>query len=666
MSWGGVWNAAKGAVTRPVTGAITTAKALASGDVGGALKSIGGDLVSGLPGVSQYNNYKDYNSAPPPPDMGQPTVAGPMMTVSRAPTPVTAPPPAAPAAPGLLDTPGVGEDWWAKNGGKFTQPTNSQNYHTQNQGYFSQPPPKPTASTPAYDEYMKTMSDPGMGTNRAYKVSGQLGETTGGEKMMSDFGLELKAPGTGEQYYGDTKDFYGKPGVGENYIDENIGYYGAPGEGETNLQNVDESLGGINFGLDAIDMVNGVGAGANRLNNEYERNGKFFDANPVQDEYDFFSGGLRGPSYSEQFYDGGQGQSGVDMAFDRERMKSQRALDDAMSARGLFGGEASLRGSIDLNQDIAARKALSMADLAKQADAARIARTGAAQTFSTAADNSGFQRRKLGIDTADKADAGDRAMAGISLDAYGLASGESLSKIDKRTTAAGMAQDFGLRRTGEGIDKSVKQQDLETERVKNGQGAADGAENLMLDRVEAGADIGKDLADTEIDRLTTSGTMGLSADTEDRARKQGLLNAGFGMDAANLDFERFGLDKVESGGTMANNADNTNLSFITGGAVGATTTQNLFEGRERGALNDISNVTSQVGGTYEEQATAMANEWMAKEEAKIQAMLDGGQINMDKAQQMRDEARANAATYTKILLEGAKSYGQSQAPAGGA
>ena len=626
-------------------------------------------LVSGTVGQTPYNPTQPPPTAP---------ILTPQTPAQRytPPKPAYAPPPApkppapaqspAPAMPGLLDSPGVGEQWWEKNAGKFTQPTNSQDYYTQNQGYFSQPPPKPKSSTPAYDGYMKTMSDPGMGTNRAYKVSEQLGETTGGEKMMGDFGLELKAPGTGEQYYGDTKDFYGETGVGESYIDENIGYYGAPGEGETNLQNVDESLGDINFGLDAIDMVNGVGSGSQRLNNEYERNGEFFDANPVQDEYDFFSGGLRGPSYSEQFYDGGEGQSGVDMAFDRERMKSQRALDDAMSARGLFGGEASLRGSIDLNQDIAARKALSMADLAKQADAARIARTGAAQTFSTAADNSGFQRRKLGIDTGARADEGDRAMAGISLDAYGLASGESLSKIDKRTTAAGMAQDFGLRRTGEGIDKSVKRQDLETERVKNGQGAANDAEGLMLDRVGAGAGIGKDLAETEIDRLTTSGTMGLAADGEDRARKQALLDAGFEKDQTDLDFEKFGLDKVEGGGRMAGNTDNTNLSYLTGGAIGSTTAQNLFEGRERGALNDISNVTSQVGGTYEEQATGMATEWMAKEEAKIQAMLDGGQINMDRAQQMRDEARANAATYTKILLEGAKSYGQSQAPPGGA
>jgi hypothetical protein len=80
-----------------------------------------------------------------------------------------------------------------------------------------------------------------------------------------------------------------------------------------------------------------------------------------------------------------------------------------------------------------------------------------------------------------------------------------------------------------------------------------------------------------------------------------------------------------------------------------------MEGRERGGLSDLAGVTDQMAKQYETQANQVVSEWLAGEESKIQGLLDSGQISQEGALARRQENQAQAAEYTKLLIEAAKS-----------
>ena len=499
-----------------------------------------------------------------PRTVASPTVSGEYIRPARSPAPASTPQaPAPPPAPGVLDAPGVGEQYYATNQQKWAQPTKSSTYYGDTKGYYTSPAPTPTSTTSAYSKYMKEMSDPGRGTERAWDISDQLGTATQGEQDLRALGGQLGAPGAAEDYYAGTKDFYGTTGMGEERIQGQLGEFDAPGVSELNYDDINS-------------------------------------------DYGHFVGDLRGPSASEDLYNSGKGEDGLTTYYAREREKSQRALDDAMAARGLFGGEASLRGSIELNSDIAAQQAKAMAEMAAQSDAAKLARTAGAREYGSL-----------------------------------------------KTNAADLAQTQKFDRVQGGIDNAVTGQGLEAGRIKAGQTSANEVQDRTLGRVSGAGTIAGKLADTEISRLMNSGTLGLSGDTEDRTRLNDLLDSGLDVDRLGLEFDKFGLDKIEKGRGAASDADAMDLSFLTSGMSAATTAQNSFENRERNALNDIAGVTGSMTGDYKDQANQAVVEWLASEEQKIQAMLDAGQISHEGANARRQENQRQSAEFTKLILEGA-------------
>ena len=559
------------------------------GDIKGAAKGVGGRVVgyakdSALAPLTTTNRFLqgDYKGAalsaigatPVINALKPPTATN--LTVRAAPDPNAIPGgalpqagrslAAAPAAPGILDTPGYGEKYYTDNKDRFAQPTKSSQYYDSTKSYYTTPGATAANTNSAYSKYMKEMSDPGRGTERAYDISDQLGRATQGENNLRDLSKQLQPAGQGEQYYDQTKDFYGQTGMGEQYISDSLGEYGGPGVAESNYDDIEA-------------------------------------------DYDHFVGDLRGPSASEDLFNSGKGEDGLTTYFSREREKSQRALDDAMAARGLFGGEASLRGTIDLNEGIAAQQAKAMADMAAQSDAAKLGRTGEARQFG-----------------------------------------------GMRTGAADIAQRSKMARVQSGIDNSVTGQGLATDRITRGQGAANDVASGMLDRIMGGGELEGKIADTEIDRLLNSGELGITADNTERQRNNDLLNGSMGVDKLNLDFDQFGLDKVQAGQGAAGDTDSMEISRDTTNAAIATGAQNSLENRERGALNDIAGVTGSMTDSYTKQANAIVDDWMASEEQKIQADLDAGQITQEGANARRQENQRQAEVLTKTLIEGVQAY----------
>lgn len=392
----------------------------------------------------------------------------------------------------------------------------------------------------------------------------------------------LNQPGALENFWSKSGDFYSQPTQSAQYWNAQQGNFAGPSWRPTTATDAydkyqaqfgDGPQQGTQGAWDASKQMQTQGFGESGMKNlagSYQGPGmtqqyvggldSFFSGNPVEEERDFFKQGLRDASFSENLLTGGEGQRGIDLAFERERTKSQRALDDAMAARGLFGGEASIRGSIELGQDIAARKAMEMANLAKQADAARLGRTDSARDFAAAGAGEGRQRVELG------------------------------GKL------TGQAEGFDL------------------ERKRDLGDLLEGVDRLGLDRAERGA------------------RLGLDADAADLDRGNSAMDRAVDMDELSLDGERFALDRIMAGSELAGASDASSLDRLNAGASVADRVQGRFEGRERGALDDIMGATNQASGAYLDQMNRQLDDWFAAEEMKIQAMLDSGEISAEQAQ----------------------------------
>ena len=506
--------------------------------------------------------------------------------------------PKPPAKPGVLSGPGHYEKWFETSG--------------------KAPPIErydPTNATGAYNNMRGAFSTPGAGATNARGISGRLLNDTEGENTMRGARSFFEGPNLARNYADDTRKFFGTQGQGATGA---YGIAGGPTAAEDNLGYVDEALSGINFARDANAQGGQVLRGNTRTRDFFDTD--VLDAsrrNTVGDEYGFFAEGLRGPSYSEDLYE--SGNEGLNTFYDRERDKRTRALEDKMASMGVFGSGATGRALYELEGELGASQARDMADLAGQADSARLARTGEARAFSGAAGQEGIARTDLGIRGATASDdqMRDNALAMMTL-AQG-AGEEAFGKVDRRTSAAKNASDATLSRGRLGLEAD----DSNLRRVLGGSTVARSGDDSYFNQGRGMFDVGKGMSETELDRLRMSGDLGLDADDRDFERISKLFDSG-------LDLDKFG-----SGLTK----DFNDETFRRWGAEGdaANEAQNKFETRERYGINDkmrLAQAKADLESRIREIATSDGRDLSL---AEIRAMVQEAGITGQEAENMIDE-----------------------------
>lgn len=646
----GIWDRTKsiggkiqGFATDSVMAPINALGKLDDGDVKGALKDVTG-----------YNATSTaFGGQPPPPEAEPPayTSGG----VFRSQTPVssgnTPPAAGAPEAPGTLDGPGAGEQYWEENKGKWGEPTESEQNWQGLQGYFQAPTWKPETSTTAYDKYMTDFGETQPGVTTARDAVTQLSGEGFGETGLKGMVPGYQAPGAAEDFFEGHRQELEAPGMGESFINDHLGQFDIEGDAETNYDEATDALDKINFGASAIDLTNKSSGENNRTSTLGTDLEDYFGSNPVEDEYSkFFAAGMRGPSNSETLFDSGKGESGLTTYFARAQEKAQRALDDAMASRGLMNGEASIRGSIELGQDFGAQQAKAMSDMALRADEQRLARTGEARNFVTAGATEGRLRRGQQIGVAESADKLGQAGTALGLDALNFASDEGIKKVEVKTDAADKSQGRQLERQGKGVETAVSGQKLGLDRLETLGGFADTAQGRELDRMGALGKLFETTQGLTEDRLELGAGIGLDADTSDLNRGTKVLDGAMDLDGLNLDAEKFGLDKVQTSADIAGGVDAAELAKLNSGATVAGNTQTLEENRETGALDNILKVTDGVAGGFQAQMDGMLSDYAKGEEDRIQAMLDSGQIDAEEAARQRQQTQQTIADLGKMYL----------------
>jgi hypothetical protein len=353
---------------------------------------------------------------------------------------------------------------------------------------------------------------------------------------------------------------------------------GAPTYGETNAKGVSEDIKGVDYSTRAIDAAGGA-AGNNRTSGAYDDllGSGYYDTNPLADEYGFFQDGTRGLSNIEQMFSGGEGERGLDAIYAREQAKRQRALDDMFASRGLFGGEAALRGSVELGAEINSNKIRDLIQMAKDADAARAGRSAEGRAWAGGIDTSATGRAGQRVRDAGSADAGAR-------------------------------------------------DDLK----------------MFIDSLKFGSDEARGT-------LRDSADIGLAASGETRDRMDGIMGASEGVDRLELDTDKATTDKYSTGAGIASGVDSGELGKVLGGGNAAKTAQDAKEGRLGNMLDDILGMTGAVGDTFQGQADAAVQEFLANGENQINAALARGEIDAQEANRQRTMLQDSADQFMTFL-----------------
>lgn len=511
--------------------------------------------------------------------------------------------------------PGTGESWYAKNQGRFTRPRTMTGYWNGVQGAFSGGKVVPTNTRSAYGQVSGAMAAGPRGANNARDMSGRiLNQDPYGEQAARQGVNYFSRPGAGETYAQGAIDsgYFQRPGATENYFSSVsdglstqgtgerhayglLGQFANPGAAEQNLGRAQASLGGINYGKDAIQYT---AAGAK----DASRTAKFADGyqsamhyNPVENESRYFLPGLRDKSYSEKMYESGNG--GLIDPFARAQEKQTKQIRDAAAARGMFNTGASMRLEEELGKDIAAEEAMARIGLAEQADNQRLGRSGAAQGWAGDINSAAMDRYGLGLSAATSADESSRANTGLGLDARKFASGEALEKVGMETDAASRAQQAQIDRlfksgtlglqadeTGQsrmrlGIDGAQAADQAGINRYKTGYDIASAGQRLGMDRTNYGVDAGLRGQEAETNRYKDSAGIGLDADAGERDWLKSQMDFAGQTDDAEARAERDYIEKIMKGANLAKDVDSGEDTGLLNEANAAAGVQGLYEGR---------------------------------------------------------------------------------------
>ena len=549
-------------------------------------------------GVSGRGGHSEYQPPMPP-----------------APVAPTSQPLRRPRTPGLLDVPGEGESWWQANKGRWRQPRRSVEYWQGMQGR------RPHATRTSWDY-----------------VSGQLqgmrrGSTTA--RRGADFirTYKLQQPGLGEDYAKRNVGYFENPGEMENYYRQFSSYFSTPGQGEDWVR---KNMGGFEK---AGDAETNYGNAQRRIASGAQNTlGYFRDTRPyatgstaVDSERGYFSPQLRNKSYSEQIYDSGAG--GLIDPYQRALDKRTRDIRNAAAARGMFGTGAGLRAEAELGADIAAEEARDRIALADQADTQRLGRARAALDFASEAERALLGRRSFGLDAATAADASTRENVGLETDAARISQQAMIDRLFKGGQLGLQADEVGQGRVRLGMDAADRAQSAGNRRVTSGMDVASRGQELEQDRIR-----------NEVQRILDAAGLDIDADKLDMDVLDRLMKgAGQVDDQYNQDFT------TDFNATRA--LDRDELDWLESEYGGAKDAQGLFEGRERGALQDIERsardqaglLTGALGNATEEQKQ------MAQD--VIQTLMAEYGLDAKQAEAMAEKAyqTGQLAMYYKLL-----------------
>lgn len=530
---------------------------------------------------------------------------------------VKAPPTSNPYQPrgGLLSVPGEGERWYEQNKSRWGQPTRASQYWNSISGDLMGGKVSPNATRGAWEYFSSQVQNPGQGVRNAWDVSQQF-----------------RNRGAGEDAAAAARKYFSAPGTGESWIGQNMSYFSAPGQAEKNYDHAREALARIDYGDRGIESTR-------RFVGDAQRGARYFDdvvrkfsqeETPVEGEQKFFSPLLREKSRSETIFDSGTG--GLIDPYQRAQDKQQRRIRDEMAATGRFNSGTALSAENELASDIAAAEARDRIALARQADDAFLARTGASRDFADTAGRAALDRRRFGMESASTVDEGQRANARTMLDAFGAASSEALSKVDKETAAAGLAQSSGLARMQAGI------------------GAAEKGQRLGMDRMGDYLTAGEKEQSMFEERLGRSATTGLAADNTWMQQLDKYFSGARDADRMEKEFDQYGTEKAKNWFDIALSVDSNDRERMNDEFRMAQDVQRLFEGRERGALSDISGVAGAQMNAYLSAMGAAERERFEAETEQLNAALASGKLTAEQHQSQMNQLLAMA----KLFVDGRK------------
>lgn len=544
------------------------------------------------------------------------------------PTPAWPQQPASTGAPGVLTTPGAYEQWYAQNGGQYTnKQTQADQYWQGLQGRYGSAGLQPTNSSIAYTQLAGAYNQPSAGATNARAVGSQLLSPSQGEGYLSQAAGYFQGPNMTSNYASslDPRAF-NTAGASENFYRTAAPQLTGRGAGETNAYGLTTALQAPGAAEQNNPMVQKMLLGNNLTStfaNSALSNG-LAQRNTVGTELNYFRPELRQNSYSEDLYE--SGNEGLNTFYDREYDKRQRRLEDQMAAMGVFGSGATARSMFELEGELGAAQARDMAGLANQADQARLGRVGAAQSFAQAAGQEEVARYGLGLDAARSADESVRGNAAGLTSAATAAQNAQLDRIFKSGTLGLSADEAGRARLQLAGDLAKNSDTAMLDRLKTGADIYDLADKSRFAQGAGLSDVGDRLAGQSLDRLRTSGDLGLRADQEERARLDSMFASANNLDSSTLAMEGFNRD-------TARNLDSDYFSRLDRQGAAALNAQTMFENRERYPLQDQMQLAQSMSSMVERAKTASADEQSRIAEQMIQTLIAQAGLSRQVAEQ---------------------------------
>lgn len=550
---------------------------------------------------------------------------------------------------GLLGRPGIGENWYEQNKGRWQQPRKSVQYW---QGRGARP-----NQTSTNWGYVKGQLQNLRGSSNVRDISSQVRSTPmrnmQGERFATDNLSYFTKPGEMEQFYGANKGFFATPGQGESWVRNNMGGFEKAGVAEGNYDRAREALGNIRYGEQSLSETRNALANSGQNTVSYFGETRPFATSEsgVEDEYSYFQPSLRNKSYTEQVFESGSG--GLIDPYARAQEKQIKQIRDAAAARGMFNTGKSLRAEQELAADVAAEEARDRIALARSADDAFLGRTGAAQSFASAAEQAALGRRQFGLEGAIAADESNRANIGLSQNAYKFASDEALGKVDRETTAAQIAQQQMIERLMSGGRMSLEADDRARQRMDLGATTADRAQTQGRSRITDGARVASDaqrleqerLRD-EVDRLLKAAGLEVDADQLDMQTLESIMRGSGQVDDQWNEDDRHDFD-------MSRQLDADDLGWLESEFGAAKDAQGLFENRNRNALGDIAgNARDQAGVVGGALANASSEEKQMAQDV-IQALMQQYGMDARQAEGMAEKLyqTGQLAIYAQLLKQ---------------
>lgn len=576
-----------------------------------------------------------------------------------------------------LSAPGTGENWYANNQQQINKSGDLGDFLHGAAGRLFGMDYQPTNATGAYKTMQDQLGGPQPGATNAWSVADQLRQKTAGEGIMGQAASMFGGPNLAHNYATDTAGFFRAPTSTQGYADSlkgtfgpgqgQTGAYGAagqlaggPGAAETNLTAADRALGGINYG------DRGINFDANNLSNDTQNyaqqlGGFAQTTGGTGREATKFLPGLEAPSNSEALY--ASGNQGLDAAYARTTSQRSRELENRLAASGLFGSGATARGLEEIAADSAANQARDMASLAGQADQARIARTGAAQSFSSAADADALSRARLGLEGYQAGDQQNAQNVGLTNDMFGLASGEGLQKVGLRNTAASNAQTAatdrlfkggslgldadraGNERTRLGLDVNRSADDSSLARMLGGSTVATAGDQSLFDQGTRLGNLGHQMTADEISRLDTSSKSGIAGDTTNADRLAKLAAAGVNVDQLRQEAARIGVSVEQLLGNMTGQNDVQEWQRTIDRQNLATGAQDLFQGRTGKYFDQMMALAKAKAGITADATGKISDEQAQIVRDTIQGYITEGKMTQQEGDQLREDILKGGALF---------------------